>query len=68
MASHTHQEETKKSSWFNPGFLAVAAFLLMLYIVKGCGSSHAAEQVIKKDHTGAQQEIHAVPMPASLAG
>ncbi len=51
MSSHTHHEETKATSWFYPGFSAVIVFLLILYMVKGCGSYHEEEGAKKEIHT-----------------
>ncbi len=62
MSSHTHQEETQSKGWFNPGYFALIAFILILYIVKACGSTHGEET-----HAGAQghEEIkHEAAKPA----
>lgn len=66
MSSHTHQEATKVSAWFNPGFSAVIVFLLILYIVKGCGSSHDEQPVVKKEEHKPAQVVATTPVRESL--
>ncbi len=66
MSSHTHQKETKTGAWFKPGYFALVAFLLILYIVKGCGSSHGEEQVKSGEHAVTEPVAATSPARESL--
>ncbi len=61
-ASHAAQtashkaEETKKPNWLVPAILAVAAFVLILYIFKGCGGEQAAVADKKHETTEVKHE------------
>lgn len=59
--------DNRKPNWLIPALLAVAAFVLVLYIFKGCGGDHGAATEVKHETTEVKHEepkVEPVAAPA----
>lgn len=67
-STHDHdQHNNKKPNWFVPGFLGIAAFVLVLYIFKGCSGDHGATaDATHETHNVKHEETKAAPATTSV--